>query len=210
MDCHHARELISADADRESDPAERAGLDAHLDACEDCLGFADGVHALRRTTSMAPAEDVPDLTHVILRRAGAPDVGRGEWLRVALGAIAATLLVLNARLVVLGDEADASAHVGRHLGAFGVALAVGLGYAALRPERAIGLVPMVAALGVTLLITAVIDTATGSSSAPAEALHVVELTGIAILWWISGGRHRLVGRVDRWRAHRHGGLRMAR
>ena len=151
--------------------------------------------ALRRSLALTPAQAEADLTAVILARAGVPDVGRGEWVRALLGAISVTLLLVNLPLLITGSAAGADVHVGRHLGAFGVALAIGLGYAALRPERALGMLPLAGALGATLLVTAIIDTATGTSTMLSEVRHVVELLGVVMLWVISGGRHRLADRV---------------
>jgi len=145
--------------------------------------------------ALTPARAEADLTAVILARAGVPDVGRGEWVRALLGAISLTLLLVNMPLLITGSTAGADVHVGRHLGAFGVALAIGLGYAALRPERALGMLPLAGALGATLAATAIIDTATGTSTALSEARHLVELLGVVMLWVISGGRHRLADRL---------------
>ncbi|MEQ8716489.1 MAG: zf-HC2 domain-containing protein [Acidimicrobiales bacterium] len=208
MDCPDARALISARVDGEVDSADGLHLTEHLDSCATCRHFEERVHALRRAAVMNTVAEIPDLTSAVLRRAGAPDAGRGEWVRIALGSIAATLVLLNVPLLVSGDEAGATPHVGRHLGAFGMALAIGFGYAALRPERSIGLVPMMSALGVTFLVTGVVDAATGSSTVLDETTHMLELAGIVALWWLSGGRHRLGERVGRLRSTRHSGLRL--
>lgn len=195
MPCATARELISAALDGELDTATSSHVDAHVDACPDCLAWRTNAHDLRRSLALTPARAETDLTAIILARAGVPDVGRGEWVRALLGAVAITLLLVNLPLLLTGSAAGADAHVGRHLGAFGVALAIGLGYAALRPERALGMLPLAGALGATLAATAVIDTATGTSTMLSEARHLVELLGVVMLWVISGGRHRLADRL---------------
>ena len=192
---HRTRELISAAIDGEVDPATLGHVDAHVESCADCLEWRTRAHALRRSLALTPARAETDLTAVILARAGVPDVGRGEWIRALLGAIALTLILVNLPLLITGSAAGADTHVGRHLGAFGVALAIGLGFAALRPERALGMLPLAGALGATLAVTAVIDTATGASTMLSEARHVVELLGVVMLWVISGGRHRLADRI---------------
>jgi predicted anti-sigma-YlaC factor YlaD len=195
MHCATARELISAAIDDEVDAATLDHLDAHLGACPDCLAWQTSAFALRRSLALTPARAETDLTAVILARAGVPDVGRGEWVRALLGAIALTLLLVNLPMLITGSAAGADVHVGRHLGAFGVALAIGLGYAALRPERALGMLPLAGALGATLAATAIIDTATGTSTMASEIRHLVELLGVVMLWVISGGRHRLADRL---------------
>jgi len=200
MDCTLARELVSASIDDEVDLATLGHLDHHLDGCIGCRVWQDRAHALRRTVALAAARPEIDQTDAILARAGVPDLGRGEWVRAMLGAISLTLMLLNLPLLITGSAAGADTHIGRHLGAFGVALAIGLAYAALRPERALGMVPLAGALGATLLATAFIDTATGASTALSEARHLLELGGVAMLWVISGGRHRLLARLAAFRS----------
>jgi predicted anti-sigma-YlaC factor YlaD len=199
MDCQHVRELISAVVDGEAADDDHRIVDHHLEGCVDCRAWQDAAHSLRRAVTVRASAPAPDLTDAILARAGVPDLGPGEWVRAMLGAISLTLLLFNIPLLVTGSggglSGDAVGHVGRHLGAFGVALAIGLGYAALRPERAIGLVPLGGALGATLLVTGIVDTATGASAIATEALHLLELAGVVFLWVLSGGRHRLAGRL---------------
>jgi len=196
MDCGAARELISAALDDEVDPRTIAHLEAHIDGCRGCRRWQSQAGDLRRSLTVAEVRSEPDLTGAILARAGVPDLGAGEWVRALLASVSVVLLLANIPLLVTGSASGADAHVGRHLGAFGVALAIGLGYAAIRPERALGMLPSTAALGVTLFVTAVIDTATGSSSVVGEIRHLLEFGGILALWWISGGRHRLAARLS--------------
>ncbi len=195
MDCDVARELISAGLDDEVDRRTIAHLDAHIDECWSCRRWKSQAQDLRRSVSVAEVGSEPDLSAAILARAGVPDLGAGEWVRALLASISIVLLLANIPLVVTGSVAGVDAHVGRHLGAFGAALAIGLGYAAVRPERALGMLPSAAALGATLFVTAVIDTATGSSSVFGEIRHLIEFAGIITLWVISGGRHRLSARL---------------
>ena len=195
MDCDVARELISAALDDELDRGTLAHLDAHVDGCWRCRAWQSQAGDLRRSMMVAEVRSEPDLSGAILARAGVPDLGAGEWVRALLASISVVLLVANIPLVVTGSVAGVDAHVGRHLGAFGAALAIGLGYVAVRPERALGMLPSTAALGATLFVTAVIDTATGTSSVVGEIRHLIEFSGIVTLWVISGGRHRLSTRV---------------
>ena len=67
--------------------------------------------------------------------------------RWALFVVALTQLVLAAPALLLGEDTGATVHVARELGAFDLALAVGLLVAAWQPARAWGLLPVVAALG---------------------------------------------------------------
>jgi hypothetical protein len=147
-----------------------------------------------------------DLAPLVLNRAGAPNLGSGEWKRTLLAAAGVTLLVLSIPGVlfgstVLGADLGSTDHSGRHLGAFGAALAFGFLYTAWRPERAIGLVPLTSALGALILMTGIIDTARGSATGVAEAGHLLELIGVTMVWEISGGRRRLPRSPGRFALH---------
>ncbi|MBT8240180.1 MAG: zf-HC2 domain-containing protein [Acidimicrobiia bacterium] len=197
MECHDAKMWISARVDGEpGDDAQR--VDEHIANCPDCAVFAGGAHRLKRIMAFQPVRSEPlDLAPLVLNRAGAPNLGSAEWKRTLLAATGVTLLVLSIPGVlfgstVLGADLGATDHSGRHLGAFGAALAFGFLYTAWRPERAIGLVPLTSALGALILLTGIIDTARGSAAGLAEAGHLLELVGVTMVWEISGGRRRLL------------------
>ncbi|MEM9712707.1 MAG: zf-HC2 domain-containing protein [Actinomycetota bacterium] len=198
--CDRARILASADVDGELPADDRIGLDAHLATCPSCRTWVERAHRLRRSTLVRPVVAEVDLTDAVLARANVPVTGSIGWLRALLAYLGLALLVLNVPLLVTGHAAGATEHVGRHLGASGVALAVGFLYVVVRPERAIGLVPLVAALAAGLSISAVADVADGGAGLAAEATHLLELTGLVCVWVISGGQRRLVARVRGARA----------
>lgn len=191
--CGVMRDLISARADGELGAELEPMVDTHVARCAGCAQFMDGTHHVRRLTGLRI--ESPASADEILDRVSVPDVGKGAWVRIALGAVGLTLLLRGLVLIVTGDLDGAGAHVARHLGAFGAALAIGLVYAAWRPERALGLMPMAGVLGLLLAATAVIDVAMRRSDALSEATHLVEVVGIVLLWLLSGGRYRL----GRWR-----------
>ncbi len=201
MECSDAEVWISARIDGEQvlDPV---GLDRHVDGCASCREFEGANHRLKRSMAFRPVELQPiDLAQVVLQKAGAPNLGAGEWKRTLLAAAGLTLLLLSIPGVLfgssmLGTELGSSEHLGRHLGAFSAALAFGFVYAAWRPERAVGLMPFTSALGVLILLTGVIDMVRGSSTSLAEASHVLELVGILLVWEISGGRRHLPTRLN--------------
>lgn len=195
LDCSRARGIISAGIDGEATSRELDGLDEHLAGCSDCRVWEDRAHDLRRQIVLRQPLPPDGLADVVVARLSVPHVGVGEWVRYALGVVAAALIVLNAPLLAgLGQGAD---HQSRHLGTFGVALGVGLLWAALRPERAIGLVPLAAAMAAATLVGAAIDVGAGRTGIPAEAVHLLELVGLALLWILSGGSHRLSHRLHR-------------
>ena len=108
-------------------------------------------------------------------------VSTARW---ALLAVALTQLVLAVPDLLLGGDGTA-VHVARELGAFDVALAVGLVVAAWQPARAWGLLPLAAALVVVLAVTAVADVIDGSATALGEAYHLLEAAGLGLLWLVA-------------------------
>ncbi|MGH9245561.1 MAG: zf-HC2 domain-containing protein [Acidimicrobiales bacterium] len=190
MRCESCREVISARLDGEARPAEVATADAHLAGCLACQAWAAAVTELQRAVRVRRADAVPDLTASILD--GAPELAPEPkvhhrrqpvtWPRYALFAIALTRLVLAVPALVLGLGADASVHVARELGVWDAALAVGLLVAAYQPERSRGLLPMALALGGFMAVAALVDVFAGQAPAGSEAVHVLELAGVVVLW----------------------------
>jgi len=160
---------------------DEATLDAHLVDCPTCAAFAVGSTQLHRASRLRTADDVPDLVGAVLARVETPKRSRPEWARYALFAVAFSQLLLALPALLLGDSLGASVHIARELGSWDVALAVGLLYAAWRPERAAGLLPFAAALAATMVLTAVLDVASGRESAFAESHHLLEIVGLVLL-----------------------------
>lgn len=83
---------------------------------------------------------------------------------------------------VLGAPGDlTSVHTWRELGAAQIALGIGFLFSAVRPSRAVGLLPVAAALVVTSLGAGIVDIAQGHAEALAEAKHVVDLVALGAL-----------------------------
>lgn len=184
--CEAAHELLSARLDGEATGEERHRLDAHLAWCTGCRAHAAELDELSRLVRVRPAEPVPDLVAAVTARARPARLGRGGWLRPALAWVAVVMLAQSAPALVLGELGGADTHNARHLGAFGVALAIGFAYVAWRPHRAFGLLPFTAALVGTMLVALVADVVGNGRSAVAELVHVTELVGLVLLWMIAG------------------------
>ncbi len=184
--CDDAKILLSAAADGEVDRDERSSLDRHLAACADCASFADRLAVVDRRVRLRPAEPVPDLVMAVTSRVRPAVLGRGGWMRPGLAWVAVVLFAQNVAPLVFGETEGAETHLARHLGAFGVALAIGFAYVAWRPHRAFGMLPFVGALVVTMLASTGFDLADGGRSALAETSHLAELAGLALLWMIAG------------------------
>jgi predicted anti-sigma-YlaC factor YlaD len=202
MDCEEAQALISARVDGELTETMTVALDEHLRRCSGCAAWEGRAYALRRTLSMRSPAPPDGLADRVLARVAVPDPGASEWVRYALGVVAATIAVVNAPLLVLGRSDGAAMHDSRHLGAFGVALGIGLLWAALRPERANGLVPYGVTLAAVMLVGSAVDLSLGRATTLAEGGHVLELIGLVLLWRLSGGHRRLSAHVRSWRASR--------
>lgn len=206
LTCADARELLSAAADDELAPGERPRLAAHVESCAACTEYADRLAALTRGVRLrAVTIDHPVAARVLARPAR---LGRGGWLRPALAWCGLVIAAQSVRPLVLGEVDGTPTHIARHVGASGLALAIGLVYVAWRPNRAFGLLPLVTALFVTTSMSAILDAVDGVRSATAESVHLAEFMGMALLWMVAGSpgweRCREGGRAV-WSSVRRGG-----
>lgn len=201
LSCREARDRISSGADDELDPVDARALGDHLSRCDECADYAERVAALTRTIRLRPVVVGPDPVVTVLGRMRPPRLGRGGWMRPALAWVGIVVAVQSVRPLVFGTLDGVPTHVARHVGASALALAIGFGYAAWRPTRAYGLVPLVAALFVATLVAGVLDTLAGARSAMAETVHIAELVGMVLLWSVAGSpgleRVRDLGRLLR-------------
>ncbi len=186
MECSACREVLSASLDDEAAPDELERMTTHLASCADCRAHQARLGSLSRAVRVRAAEPVPDLSAAIVAQidpARAPLRVR-EWARYGLVVIALTQLVLALPELLLGANGT-EVHLEHHLGAWDVALAVGLLVAAWQPERARGLLPMALALGGILVATSLVDVVEGTTLVLAEAPHALELTGVVLLWLLT-------------------------
>ncbi|MEL6890359.1 MAG: zf-HC2 domain-containing protein [Actinomycetota bacterium] len=184
--CDPIPELLSARLDGELGGDELVLLDEHLAGCAECRALADRLERADRHVRVRPAHPVPDLREAVLARVQPARLGRGGWLRPALAWVSVVICVQSVIALVSGEVSGADTHQARHLGAFGLALAVGFAYVVWRPHRAVGMLPFTSALLAAMLVSAVIDVIDGGSSVLAEAVHLGELIGLALVWMIAG------------------------
>jgi len=197
MTCTQIRHAISARLDGEAPGLDDAVVYAHLAGCSDCRAFAHGAEALHRTVRLAPAPLIPDLTAGILSAIGAEELDAehsdtSHALRWILVAIAIAQIAVAIPALVFGADAGLPVHTARHIGSFDVALGVGFLYAAWKPSRIPGLLPVVAALVVCLVGSSLLDVASGSTAAWGEAQHVLDFVGLAVVWLLSRPEPRRV------------------
>ena len=185
MRCDQSRDLLSARLDGEATADELAVLDRHLASCVACTGFADALAGLDRSTRLIPAEPVPDLTAAVMAANPSalhdPQRQAARWSLV-LVALAQLLVAMPALLT--GSSGD-GVHTTRELGSWSAALAVGLLVAAWQPARARGMLPLGAALAGVLTLGAVVDVVAGTIGGAGEAVHLLEIVGVALLWLLA-------------------------
>jgi predicted anti-sigma-YlaC factor YlaD len=186
VDCDRYRDFLSDALDDRLGGDDRVTLEAHLGTCVECRAYRDALAGQHRWVRLRAAEDVPDLSDRILARAHPPHKGRREWICYALLAVGLAELTMALPALILGEDAGAPIHVARHVGSMSVALAVGLVYAAWRPVRAFGLLPIAAALAACMVVTATLDLADGRAAPLGEAHHVLDVTGLVLLWLLAG------------------------
>ena len=168
-------------------------LEQHVAVCPACRAFRADAQALRRRVGVRRAPPVPDLTSRVMfalaREQSEPAASR-QGLRLGVAVTGLVQLGLSLPALLLGSDAGVPVHQARHLGSFGVALAVGLLVAAWRPHRIAGLLPLATALVVCLIGSAIADVATGHAAVTSELTHIVEILGLVGLW--------LLHRAKRW------------
>ena len=200
MSCTRIRHAISARLDGEDPGLEPSAIDAHVSICAPCREFAASAERLHRTSRLAPAPQVPDLTPAILAAIGddasapAPALRSGTEpgdtqlaLRWILAALALVQIGVAVPALLLGSDAGLPVHAARHLGSFDIAVAVGFLFAAWRPSRIPGLLPVVAALVACLVASSLLDVSAGNIGALGEAHHATDFAGLAVLWLLSRG-----------------------
>jgi predicted anti-sigma-YlaC factor YlaD len=190
MTCMQIHQAISARLDGEDPGLDEPTVYAHLAGCADCRAFAHDADALHRSVRLAPAPAIPDLTRGILSAIGAESTRDAEpdtnvALRWILVAIALAQIAVAIPALVFGSDAGLPVHTARHIGSFDVALGVGFLYAAWKPSRIPGLLPVVAALVVCLVGSSFLDVANGSTRALGEAQHVLDFVGLVVVWLLS-------------------------
>ena len=189
------RHAISARLDGEDPGLDEAAVYGHLATCAGCRAFAHDTEELHRAVRLAPAPEIPDLTPGILAAIGAEtrdveplgtsDSENQRALRWILVAIAVTQIAIAIPALLFGADAGLPVHTARHIGSFDVALGVGFFYAAWKPSRIPGLLPVVAALVICLVGSSLLDVASGSTAALGEAQHALDFVGLAVVWLLS-------------------------
>ena len=191
MECQHAREALSALIDGEDPGATVDDIAIHLAGCGACATWQQELQARPSVASMAaaPGEHVlPAVLSALSRERAAVEEER-ERRALAPWRIGLVVVALVQPLLVLPSLVSAQwlghAHDAREIASWHLALAVGFVFAAHRPARAWGMLPVVTALVAALMVTAAIDMASGDVALASELAHAVDVAGLACLWALS-------------------------
>jgi anti-sigma factor RsiW len=196
--CEGFIEALSARIDGELDESEEQQLQTHLGSCAACHRLAEEFSAVTRLIRLREVGPKPDVVAAVMSRTRPARLGRGGWMRPALGWVAVMIGVQSLGPLFTSSVSGVDVHAARHLGAFALALAVALGFVAWRPHHAFGLLPFAFALVVTTMTAAVVDLGLGRSSPLAESVHLTETVGVVLLWMVAGspGWQRVSERIE--------------
>lgn len=201
MNCERAREAISALIDDEDPGVPVAALREHLGRCPACATWQQAAVAAPRLAAaeMGPSEDgVRDVLRLVAaERRAQHERSVTRQLRPWRAGLVAVAVIQPALVLtsLLSEHWLHHTHTGRELGAWHVALALGFLFAAVRPARAWGMLPLVAAIVTGLVVTAGVDLAEGHVGVAEELAHAVDLVGLGFLWGLSARLQRPVGRL---------------
>jgi predicted anti-sigma-YlaC factor YlaD len=189
--CEDVQAALSARLDGEDPGLADELIDGHVNGCGVCAAWLAGA----RTLTVAQ-EDPPDLTDRIMAavapypvraRAAAEERARRQVLRIAVAVAAVVQLTLAVPTFL------STAHTGREMASFDIAVAVGFFLAAYRPDRARAFVPVALVLAACLATASAIDIGRGVTTVGHESGHLVALVQAGLLWAL--GRVRNPGAV---------------
>ena len=184
MRCEQFRTAASARLDGEPLGMPDAALDDHLTVCADCARWVQDAVRVTRLTRMGAAE-VPDLSAPILQAARLPVRRTGRlrgWLRAGLAVLGLAQLAVAAPSFI-GDSMGMAMpmHAAHESAAWNLALGVAFLAAASRPQRAAGLLPVLATFLGALLLLSIQDLASGSVGAARLLTHLAAAAALGFV-----------------------------
>ncbi|HVM67422.1 MAG TPA: zf-HC2 domain-containing protein [Acidimicrobiales bacterium] len=183
LGCEGYREAISARIDGEDPGLAAEPLARHLADCAGCRAFETDALGATRRARLRSAEPVPDLTGAIMTAISASrrPLPTPFVIRLTLALVAAAQ-ACSAIPALVGNDSGATLHIAHEQGAWGLALAAGLAFAAWRPARAGALLPFLAVFVATMAALTLVDVVTGRVAPTAEVPHLMAAIGLALLW----------------------------
>ena len=181
--CETYCEAISARIDGEDPGIAEDALARHVADCRACRSFETAALAATRRARLRPAEPVPDLTAPILATISAVrrPVATPSVIRLTLALVAAAQ-ACSAIPALVGNDSGATLHIAHEQGAWALALAAGLAFAAWRPARGAALLPFLAVFVATMAALTLADVIGGRVAPTAELPHVMAAFGLVVLW----------------------------
>ncbi len=179
-------------------------LDAHLDACSDCVAWAADAAAVTRRARVAPAPRVPDLTASVLgalprELPGAAAAARARLadsaLRLALVAVGTAQAVLAWPALASGVAAmSAPVHMARESGAWNLAVGAAFLAVAVGPRLAAGALPFLASFAALLVPITLADLGAGHVHVERAVTHLLVVAGVVLVSVVAwrGRRRRTV------------------
>lgn len=171
-----------------------SALDHHLVSCADCARWIHGATRLTRQARLGTAE-VPDLAEQILANAVLPVrrvVRRRRLLRTAV-VVVGMIQIGIALPALFGSSIDIemTVHATHESAAWNVAVGAALLATALRPQRAAGLLPVLAVFVAVLGLLSIRDVAGGAVAAGRLATHLGVVAGLALIYALSRAEQAL-------------------
>ena len=192
MECQNYRLGISARLDGEETGIDDATLAWHLATCEACRRFEVEAISVGRTVRMATGGlTPPDLAPTIMAAINADRSARKaprfdpQALRAGLISVAVVQMLLALPVFLLGRGSGAPIHIAREVGSFDFAVAVGFFFVGLRPARAYGMLPLVAALVGCMSLATGVDIVRGTATLVGESAHLLDLMGLVAVSGLS-------------------------
>ena len=194
MKCDRIREAASARLDGEPIGMSAAVLDRHLTTCIDCARWLDEATRLTRLSRLSAAE-VPDLADQILAGAALPArrvLRRRRLLRLALVVVGAVQIGI-AMPSLFGSSIDMamSMHAAHEAAAWNVAMGAAFLATALRPQRAAGLLPVLAVFVGVLTALSIRDVASGAVAVGRLATHLGIVAGLVLVYALARAERAL-------------------
>jgi predicted anti-sigma-YlaC factor YlaD len=187
MTCDAVRAALSAlldgeTVDRRTFGGGPAEVEAHLLVCPACQDWRARAERVTRAVREQLAE-VPDLTARVLA-AVAADRRAAAWERRQVLRFAVALFALGQAVLALQPilGMDSGSHISREMASFELAVAVGFGLAAYRPQRARVFVPVAVVLAGCLAVTSMADIASGRTALVQEVVHLAAVVQPGLLW----------------------------
>lgn len=194
MHCQDCRLALSAVIDGEAPSVPQEPLARHLEGCADCRQWRATAIEVTRAARLSVVRETPDRTVPLLTALAADRhrreawAGRRGWLRAGLVATGALLAMVSLQGVLADHPVlHANHHPAHEVGSFEVALASGFLFAAWRPSRAWGMLPLASLVVGLMILTTGLDLAAGRTTVAAEAGHLLLLFGLGCMWALSRG-----------------------